>query len=44
MVQKTVRDARIRGDVADARAVVAVFGEDAHGRVEDELSLVHLGD
>jgi hypothetical protein len=44
VVEQTVRDTRVLGDVADARAVVAALGEDAHGRVEDELALVHRGD
>ena len=39
-----MRDARILGDVADARAVVAALGEDANRGVEDEGSLVRLGD
>ena len=39
MVQEPVRDARLLGDVADARGVVAVAGEDAHGRVEDQAPL-----
>ena len=40
VVEETVRDARVLGDVADPRAVVAVIGEDADRRVEDELPLV----
>ena len=44
VVEETVRDAGVLGDVADARAVVAVLGEDADRGVEDELALVRLGD
>ena len=40
MVEQAVRDACLLGDVADARGVVAVAGEDAHGRVEDEAALL----
>jgi hypothetical protein len=39
-----VRDARVLCDVADARAVVAVLGEDADGGIEDALPLVESSD
>ena len=44
VVEKTVRDARILGDVADPRTVVAVIGEDAYRSVENELPLVRGSD
>ena len=37
-------DARVLGDVADPRAVVAVIGKDADRGVEDELPLVRGSD
>ena len=40
MVEQAVRDARLLGDVADARGVVAVAGEDADGGVEDQAALL----
>ena len=42
MVQKPVCDARLFGDVPDAARVVALAGEDANGRVENEPTLVLL--
>jgi len=44
VVEQAVRDARVLGDVADARAVVTMLGEDANRGVEDEGALVRLGD
>ena len=38
-----MRDPGVRGDVRDARAVVAVIREHAYRGIEDELALV-LGD
>ena len=40
MVEQAVRDAGLLGDVADARGVVAVAGEDADGGVDDEAPLL----
>ena len=40
VVEQAVRDAGVLGDVADARAVVAVLREDANRGVEDALALV----
>ena len=42
VVEQTVRDARLFGDVTDAAGVVALAREDAHGRVENEPTLVLL--
>ena len=36
VVEQAVRDARLLGDVADARRVEALVREHAHGRVEDQ--------
>ncbi len=44
VVEQAVRDPRLLGDVADPRTVVAAAREHAHGRVEDQLSLLLLGD
>ena len=44
VVEEAVRDTGVLRDVADARAVVAVLGEDADRSVEDPLALVRLGD
>ena len=40
MVEQAVRDARLLGDVADARGVEAVAREDAHRGVEDPATLL----
>ncbi len=40
VVEETVRDPRLFGDVADARGVVALRREDADGRVEDDAALL----
>ena len=40
VVEQAVRDPRLLGDVADARGVVAVPGEDANGGVDDEAALL----
>ena len=37
-------DARVLGDVGDTRAVVALIGEHADRGVEDQLSLLAMGD
>ena len=42
VVQQAVRDACLFGDVTDARGVVALAREHAHGRVENEPTLVLL--
>jgi hypothetical protein len=42
VVEEAVRDAGLLGDVADARGVVALAGEDPDGRVEQEPSLLLL--
>ena len=39
VVEEAVRDARLLGDVADARRVVALAREHTHGRVEDQTPL-----
>jgi hypothetical protein len=44
VVQEAVRDARVLGDVADARAVVPVLGKHADRGIEDPLPLVLGGD
>jgi hypothetical protein len=44
VVEETMSDARVLGDVPDPRAVVAVIGKDADRRVEDELPLVRGSD
>ncbi len=43
VVEQAVRDTGFLRDVADARGVVAVAGEDAHGGVDDEASLLLTG-
>ena len=43
VVEEAVRDARVLGDVADARGVVAVLGEDADRGVEDERAACPSG-
>ena len=40
VVEQAVRDPRLLGDVADARGVVAVSGEDADGGIEDQAALL----
>ena len=40
VVEQAVRDAGLLGDVADARGVVAVAGEDADGGVDDQAPLL----
>ena len=42
VVEEPVRDARLLGDVADPRRVVALPRENAHGRVEKQPPLVPL--
>ena len=44
VVEQAVRDTGVLGDVADARAVVPVLGEDADRGIEDELALVRRCD
>jgi hypothetical protein len=39
VVEEAVRDPRFFRDVADARGVVALGREDAHGCVEDDAAL-----
>ena len=43
VIEQPVRDARLLGDVADARGVVALAREDADGRVEDQPALLLRG-
>ena len=40
VVEQAVGDARLLGDVADARGVVALAREDADGRLDDEAALL----
>ena len=40
VVEQTVGDPGLLGDVADAARVVALLGEHADGRVEDDATLV----
>ena len=44
VVQETVGDAGLLGDVADPAVVVAASGEDPDRRVEQEPALLLLGD
>jgi hypothetical protein len=44
VVEQAVCDAGVLRDVADARSVVPVLGEDANRGIEDELALVRRCD
>jgi len=44
VVEESVRDARLLGDVADSRGVEALAGEDAHRRLEDPPPLLFRRD